>query len=87
MSFRPDEVPRLYRLLDFVHDGCPGHGPIHALVASARRIWLFLGLFYDQVGSPLDFLVIVILLVLFIIFRSAILDAWRKKVAVDFLCS
>ena len=38
LSFRPAEVPRLYRLLDLVHDGCPGHGPIHALVASARRI-------------------------------------------------
>ena len=38
LSFRPVEVPRLYRLLDLVHDGCSGHGPIHALVASARRI-------------------------------------------------
>ena len=38
LSLRPDEVPRLYRLLDLVRDGCPGHGPIHALVAGARRI-------------------------------------------------
>ena len=38
LSFRADEVARLYRLLDLVHDGCSGHGPIHALVASAHRI-------------------------------------------------
>ena len=37
LSFRPEEVPRLHRLLDLVHEGCPGHGFIHALVASARR--------------------------------------------------
>ena len=38
LSLRSEEVPRVYRLLDLVHDGCPGHGPLHALVASARRI-------------------------------------------------
>ena len=38
LSFWPDEVPRSYRLLDLVRDGCPGHGPIRALVTSARRI-------------------------------------------------
>ena len=30
LSIRPDEVPRLYRLLDLVHEGCCGYGPIHA---------------------------------------------------------
>ena len=29
---------RVHRLLDTVQEGCPGHGPIHALVAGARRI-------------------------------------------------
>ena len=38
LSFRPDEVPRLYRLLDLVRDGCPGHGPVHAPVTSAHSI-------------------------------------------------
>ena len=38
LSFRPDEVPRLYTLLDLVRDGCPGHGPIHVLVTTAHRI-------------------------------------------------
>ena len=44
LSFRPDEVPRLYRLLDLVHEGCPGHGPVHALLTSARRIGFSVGL-------------------------------------------
>ena len=85
LSFRPDEVPRLYRLLDLVHDGCPGHGPIHALVASARRIgfsWDSVMTRWDRPGlpglcnlaGPIQH------------FRSAILDAWRNKVAVD-LCA
>ena len=39
LSFRPDQVPRLYTLLDLVRDGCPvRHGPIHALVTGAHRI-------------------------------------------------
>ena len=67
LSFRPSEVPRLYRLVDFVHDGCSGHGPIHAFVASARRIgfsWNSVMTHWDRPGLP-D---LVILLVLFSIF-------------------
>ena len=81
----PDEVPRLYRLLDLVHEGCSGHGPIHALVASAHRIgfsWDSLMTRWDRPGlpgvsnlaGPIQH------------FQSAILDAWRDKVAAD-LCA
>ena len=38
LSVKPEEVPGVYRLLEMVQEGCPGHGPVHALVASARRI-------------------------------------------------
>ena len=38
LSFRPEEVPRVYRLLEVVQEGCPCHGPVHALIASAGRI-------------------------------------------------
>ena len=51
LSYRPEEVCRLYRLLDMVHDG--GHGPVHALVASARRIgfrWNLAGACWDRPG-------------------------------------
>ena len=32
------EVGRAYRLLEKVGEGCPGHGPIHLLSASAAEI-------------------------------------------------
>ena len=32
------EVDRVYRLLEMVGEGCPGHGPIHLLSASAAEI-------------------------------------------------
>ena len=31
LAFWPAEVGRVYRLLATVHEGCPGHGPIHLL--------------------------------------------------------
>ena len=34
----PAEVGRVYRLLEMVGDGCPGHGPIHLLSGSAAEI-------------------------------------------------
>ena len=85
LSFRPDEVPRLYRLLDFVRDGCCGHGPVHALVTSARRIGFSWGSLVAR-RIVLGFLVLVILLVLFSIFGPLFLTLWRNKVAVD-LCA
>ena len=78
LSFRPEEVPRLYRLLDLVHEGCPGHGPMHALVVSARRIgfqWDSLTTRWDWPGLPgLSNLAGPIQH-----FKSAILDAWRVR--------
>ena len=34
----PVEVGRIYRLLELVGEGCPGHSPIHLLSASAAEI-------------------------------------------------
>ena len=35
LAYRPDEVLRVYRLLDLVAAGRPGHGPVHLLLKSA----------------------------------------------------
>ena len=43
----PAEVGRVYRLLDLVSDGCPGHGPIHLLSCSAADIGFPLGFFFS----------------------------------------
>ena len=77
-------VGRVYRLLDMVGKGCPGHGPIHLLCSSAARIsfwwnpvalaWVRPGLpMLSNLAGPIQH------------FKSAILDAWRNKVAAD-LC-
>ena len=34
----PDEVPRVYRMLDLIARGAKGHGPIHLLLDSATQI-------------------------------------------------
>ena len=73
---RPSEVGRIHRLLDSVSEGCPGHGPVHLLVASAAEIgfrwdshalgWFRPGLpLLRSLAGPVQH------------FRSAILDAWR----------
>ena len=38
LALWPAEVGRVYRLLAKVHEGCPGHGPVHLLSASASEI-------------------------------------------------
>ena len=38
LSLWPTEVGRVYRLLELVSEGCPGHGPVHLLSASAAEI-------------------------------------------------
>ena len=38
LALWPAEVGRVYRLLEMVGEGCPGHGPIHLLSASAAEI-------------------------------------------------
>ena len=68
-----------------VHEGCPGHGPVHLLSASAAEIgfrwdpdalaWVRLGLpLLSNLAGPIQH------------FQAAVLDAWRNKVAVDLCC-
>ena len=84
LALWPAEVHRVYRLLDMVGDGCPGHGPIHLLSASAAEVgflwdshalaWVRPGLpLLSNLAGPIQH------------FRAAILGAWRDKVAAD-LC-
>ena len=76
----PSEVGRVYRLLAMVHEGCPGHGPVHLLSASAAEIgferdphalaWIRPGVpLLSNLAGPIQH------------FQAAILDAWRDKVA------
>ena len=41
LALWPAEVGRIYRILGMVGEGCPGHGPLHLLSASAAEIWFF----------------------------------------------
>ena len=84
LAYRPGEVPGLYRLLDSVAEGCPGHSPARLLVESAADIgfqWDSRQLGWERLGLP-------------VLsnkagpvrhFRSAVLEAWRGKVTAD-LC-
>ena len=38
LAFWPSHVPGVYRLLEMVGEGCPGHGLLHLLSASAAEI-------------------------------------------------
>ena len=38
LALWPYEVGRVYRLLEMVGEGCPGHGPIHLLSASVAGV-------------------------------------------------
>ena len=40
LAYKPDEVDRVYRLLDYASTGSPGHGPIHLLLDSALEVGL-----------------------------------------------
>ena len=84
LALSPTEVGRVYRLLEMVSEGCPWHGPIHLLSASAAEIgfrWDPLALAWSGPGSPL----LSILVGPVQHFKAAILDALRNKVAAD-LC-
>ena len=77
LALWPAEVGRVYRLLEMVGDGCPGHGPIHLLSSGTAEIgfrWSPDALAWVRPGLPM-----------LSVFRSAIIDAWRNKVAAD-LC-
>ena len=76
------EVGRIYRLLEMVSEGSPGHGPTHLLPASAAEIGFKCTLLFwlgpsvvllSNLAGPLQQ------------FKAAIIDAWRNKVAAD-LC-
>ena len=65
LALWPAEVGRVYRLLAIVHEGCPGHGPVHLLSASAAEIgfewdphalaWIRPGLFLiSNLAGPLQ---------------------------------
>ena len=84
LALWPSQVGRAYRLLDMVSEGCPGHGPVHLLVASAAEIgfrWDPLALAWSRPGLPL----LSNLAGPVQHFRAAILDAWQNKAAAD-LC-
>ena len=54
-AYRPEEVPRVLRLLDSAAEGCPGHGPAHLLVESAAEIglqWDSRLLGWERLGLP-----------------------------------
>ena len=36
LSYRPDEVPRIFRMLDILAHGADGHGPVHLLQSCAE---------------------------------------------------
>ena len=85
LALWPAEVGRVYRLLEMVGNGCPGHGPIHLLCSSAARIgfwWNPVVLAWERPGLPVLSLIAGPLQH----FKAAVLDAWRNKVAGD-LCS
>ena len=53
MALWPAEVGRVFRLLEMVGEGCPGHGPIHLLSGSAAEIgfqWDPLALAWIRLG-------------------------------------
>ena len=84
LALWPAEVARFYRLLEMVGEGCPGHGPIHLLSASAAEI----GFRWDPDALAWVRPVLLLLSNLAGPFQhseAAILDAWRNKVAAD-LC-
>ena len=84
LALWPTEVGRVYRVLEMVSEGSPGHGPIHLLPDGAAEIgsrWDPLALGCSLLGLPL----LSNLAGPVQHFKAAIRDAWRNKVAAD-LC-
>ena len=84
LALWPTEVGRIYRILGMVSEGCPGHGPLHLLSASAAEIgfqWDPDALAWSRPGLPLLSNLAGHLQHI----KAAILDAWRNKVAADLL--
>ena len=38
LAYCPEEKPRIFRMLDLISRGAPGHGPVHLLLISAAEI-------------------------------------------------
>ena len=85
LALWPTVFGRVYRLLEMVSEGCPGHGPVHLLSASAAEIgfewdphalaWVRPGLpLLSNLAGPSQH------------FKAALLDSWRDKVAADLCC-
>ena len=84
LALWPGKVGRVYRLLEMVSEGGPGHGPLHLLSASAAEIgfrWDPLAPAWSRHGLPL----LSNLAGPVQQFLAALLDAWRNKIAAD-LC-
>ena len=83
LAIWPTEVGRVYRLLEMVTEGSPGHDPFHSLFASAETgfRWDPLALAWTRPGLPLLSHLAGPVQHL----KAAIPDAWRNKVAGD-LC-
>ena len=84
LAYRP-LVSRVYRHLEHVADGCPGHGPAHLLVESAAEIgcvWSPEMVGWVREGLP----VLSNLAGLIQPFWSAVHDGWRSEVSAD-LCA
>ena len=80
LAYRPEEVPGVYRLLDSVAEGCPGHGPAHLLVESAAEVgfqWDPEVLGWERPGLP----ALSTLAGPIQHFRAVILEAWRNVVS------
>ena len=43
LALEPTEVGRVYRLLEMVSEGSPGHGPVHLLAAGAAEVGFSVG--------------------------------------------
>ena len=74
----------MYRLLEMVSEGTPGHGPVRLLSASPAEVgfrWDPLSLAWSRPGLPL----LSNLAGPLQHFKVAVLDAWHNKVAAD-LC-
>ena len=79
LAYCPEEEPRIFRMLDLISRGAPGHGPVHLLLISAAELgfswdgdekgWVRVSLPpLRMMTGPVQH------------FRSVILDAWRFHV-------
>ena len=84
-AYRPGEVARVYCLLDSLAEGCPGHGLVHVLADSAAEIgfhWNSDRLGWERLGLP----ILSNLVGLVQHFRVAVLEAWRVRLLLIFVC-